>query len=429
MVATRSTRGKKSGAKRTTKRASAPAGALDTAGLKPGRGALISTILIAALGIGLYVWNQTPWTGVVDVKEGEWYIKISADRHTAGEVVFDLSNRGTIGHEFLVVKSDKTAKELLELVDPATNRIDEELLDVIDEQGEYDAATTAELTLTLPEGNYVVMCNLEGHYKNGMYADLTITAAPDGAVVTRTPKPEPVPTVGAINGTEKEWEIAIDSDLHEAGTVAFNLTNEGTIAHEFLVVRSEKSATELVADVDPTTNRIDEALLDVIDEQPEYEPGVPGAVTVSLTPGHYVVMCNIEGHYKAGMYADLEIVPATVGTGSVNGTEEEWKIALDSYTHAAGSITFDLTNKGTIAHEFLIVRSDKFATQLLADVDATTKRIDEALIDVIDEQPEYEPGVPGSVTVNLTPGHYVVMCNIEAHYKAGMYADFDVVSN
>jgi uncharacterized cupredoxin-like copper-binding protein len=37
--------------------------------------------------------------------------------------------------------------------------------------------------------------------------------------------------------------------------------------------------------------------------------------------------------------------------------------------------------------------------------------------------------VPGSVTVNLTPGHYVVMCNIEAHYKAGMYADFDVVSN
>jgi uncharacterized cupredoxin-like copper-binding protein len=429
MAATRSTRGKTSGAKRTTKRASAPAGGLEKAGLKPGRVALISTILIAALGAGLYLWSQTPWTGVVDVKEGEWYIKISSDRHTAGDVVFDLSNRGTIGHEFLVVKSDKTAKELLELVDPATNRIDEELLDVIDEQGEYDAATTAELTLTLPEGNYVVMCNLEGHYKNGMYADLTITAAPDGAVVTRTPKPEPVPTVGTINGTEKEWEIAIDSDLHEAGTVAFSLTNEGTIAHEFLVVRSEKSATELVADVDPTTNRIDEALLDVIDEQPEYEPGVPGAVTVSLTPGHYVVMCNIEGHYKAGMYADLEIVPATVGTGSVNGTEEEWKISLDSYTHAAGSITFDLTNNGTIAHEFLIVRSDKFATQLLADVDATTKRIDEALIDVIDEQPEYEPGVPGSVTVNLTPGHYVVMCNIEAHYRAGMYADFDVVSN
>jgi uncharacterized cupredoxin-like copper-binding protein len=429
MATTRSAGAKRRSAGRSTKRNTAPAGVLEAAGLKPGRGALISTILIAALGIGLYVWSQTPWTGAIDAKQSEWKISLSAGTHTAGDVTFDLSNRGTIPHEFLVVATDKTAKELLEMVDPNTNRIDEEILDVVDEQPEYDAATTAELTLTLPEGHYVVMCNIEGHYKNGMYADLTITAAPDGAVVTRTPKPEPVPAIGPINGTEKEWEIALDSDLHEAGTVAFNLTNEGTIAHEFLVVRSEKSATELLADVDPATNRIDEELLDVIDEQPEYEPGVPGAVTVSLTPGHYVVMCNIEGHYKAGMYADLEIVPATVGTGNVNGTEEEWKISLDSYTHAPGSITFDLANKGTIAHEFLVVRSDKFANQLLADVDPTTKRIDEELLDVIDEQPEYEPGVPGSVTVDLTPGHYVVMCNIEAHYKAGMYADFDVVSN
>ena len=429
MATTRSAGAKRRSAGRSTKRSAAPAGVLETAGLKPGRGAFISTILIAALGIGLYVWSQTPWTGAIDAKQSEWKISLSAGTHTAGDVTFDLSNRGTIPHEFLVVATDKTAKELLEAVDPNTNRIDEEVLDVVDEQSEYDAATTAELTVTLPEGHYVVMCNIEGHYKNGMYADLTITAAPDGAVVTRTPKPEPVPAIGPINGTEKEWEIALDSDLHEAGTVAFNLTNEGTIAHEFLVVRSEKSATELLADVDPATNRIDEELLDVIDEQPEYEPGVPGAVTVSLTPGHYVVMCNIEGHYKAGMYADLEIVPATVGTGNVNGTEQEWKISLDSYTHAPGSITFDLANKGTIAHEFLVVRSDKFASQLLADVDPTTKRIDEELLDVIDEQPEYEPGVPGSVTVDLTPGHYVVMCNIEAHYKAGMYADFDVVTN
>ena len=48
-------------------------------------------------------------------------------------------------------------------------------------------------------------------------------------------------------------------------------------------------------------------------------------------------------------------------------------------------------------------------------------------LDVIGEQPEYEPGTPGSVTLDLTPGHYVVMCNIAAHYKAGMYADFYVL--
>jgi uncharacterized cupredoxin-like copper-binding protein len=271
------------------------------------------------------------------------------------------------------------------------------------------------------------MCNIEGHYKNGMFADLIITDSADGSVVERTPVPEPVADIGPVAGTEKEWAIEISSSLHEAGTTTFNLQNLGTIAHEFLVVRSDKSATELLASVDAATNRIDEEQLNVIDEQPEYDPGVPGMVTVNLEAGHYVVMCNIAGHYKAGMYADLEVVAAKPATGAVKGEEKEWAISLDSYSHTAGSITFDLTNAGTIAHEFLVVRSDLTSTALLANVDATTKRIDEALLDVIDEQPEYEPGAPGTVTVTLTPGHYVVMCNIEGHYKAGMYADFDVL--
>ena len=429
MAATRAKQTTASDARRGARRASAPASALEKSGLKPGRGAIIATILIAALGIGLYAWSQTPWRGAIAAKQSEWKITLSAATHTAGDVTFDLSNRGTIPHEFIVVATDKTAKELLSDIDPTTNRIDEEKIDVVGEQSEYDAATTNELTLTLPQGHYVVMCNIEGHYKNGMYADLTVTAAPDGKVVTRTPAPVPTPATGPINGTEKEWEIALDSNLHEAGTVAFHLTNAGTIAHEFLVVRTDRSGTDLVSSVDPTTNRIDEALLNVLNEQPEYNPGVPGAVTVDLAPGHYVVMCNIPGHYKAGMHADLDIVPATVATTNVKGTEKEWNIALDSYTHAAGSITFNLSNAGTIAHEFLVVRTKSFANELLAKVDPTTNRIDETFLDVVNEQPEYSPGVPGSVTVTLTPGHYVVMCNIPGHYKAGMYSDFDVVTN
>ena len=121
------------------------------------------------------------------------------------------------------------------------------------------------------------------------------------------PKPTP-PATGAIDGTEKEWEIKISAAKHVPGSITFNLMNNGTIPHEFLVVRTDKTAAELLNDVDPATNRIDEALLDVIDEQPEYDAGAPGSVTVDLPVGHYVVMCNIQGHYKNGMYADLEIV-------------------------------------------------------------------------------------------------------------------------
>ena len=418
-------------AKSSPKRAAGASKAKSTlakAGLAPGRTASIVLGLAAAIGIGIAIWSQIPTQGAIAAKESEWKIVISANAHTAGDVTFHLDNRGTVPHEFLVVATDMSGTMLLDSVDATTNRIDEETLDVVDEQPEYEPGTTATLTVTLPKGHYVVMCNIEGHYKNGMFADLIITDSADGSVVERTPVPEPVADIGPVAGTEKEWAIEISSSLHEAGTTTFNLQNLGTIAHEFLVVRSDKSATELLASVDAGTNRIDEEQLNVIDEQPEYDPGVPGMVTVNLEAGHYVVMCNIAGHYNAGMYADLEVVAAKPATGAVKGEEKEWAISLDSYSHTAGSITFDLTNAGTIAHEFLVVRSDLTSTALLANVDATTKRIDEALLDVIDEQPEYEPGVPGTVTVTLTPGHYVVMCNIEGHYKAGMYADFDVLA-
>ena len=60
--------------------------------------------------------------------------------------------------------------------------------------------------------------------------------------------------------------------------------------------------------VDPATNRLDEETLVSMGEQGEYAPGSPGGVTVDLPPGHYVVMCNIAGHYKNGMHADFEVV-------------------------------------------------------------------------------------------------------------------------
>lgn len=127
-------------------------------------------------------------------------------------------------------------------------------------------------------------------------------------------KPAPAAdATGPIDGTVKEWEIAISASKHVAGSITFNLANEGSIPHEFLVVRSDKPAADLLELVSAETNRLDEELLDVIGEQPEWEPGAPGSVTLDLSPGTYVVMCNIAGHFKNGMYADLEIVPGPSG--------------------------------------------------------------------------------------------------------------------
>jgi hypothetical protein len=283
-------------------------GALAAAGLWPGRGALLTGLLLLAIGVGAIVWSQTPWTGNVAVKESEWKIVLSAPRHEAGDITFDLSNRGTIPHEFVVIKTDKTAAELVAEVDPATNRLDESTLTSMGEHGEYDPATNTNVTLTLAPGHYVVMCNIEGHYKNGMHADLDVTARSDGKVVVPTPIPTDPPATGAVDGQEKEWQITLGAETHVAGSITFNLTNKGTINHEFVVIKTDKTGDQLVSEIDPATNRLNEDTLVSMGEQGEYAPGSPGGVTLDLLPGHYVVMCNIAGHYKNGMHADFEVV-------------------------------------------------------------------------------------------------------------------------
>ena len=97
----------------------------------------------------------------------EWSVKLNATAAKAGDVKFTITNDGTIGHEFLVVKTDIPAGEIPldddHFPEPADG------LEVIDEIGEFKVGTTESLTLNLEPGNYQVVCNLPGHYKNGMH--------------------------------------------------------------------------------------------------------------------------------------------------------------------------------------------------------------------------------------------------------------------
>jgi uncharacterized cupredoxin-like copper-binding protein len=36
-------------------------------------------------------------------------------------------------------------------------------------------------------------------------------------------------------------------------------------------------------------------------------PGASGWVTVTLPPGRYELVCNLPGHYAAGMYTQLTV--------------------------------------------------------------------------------------------------------------------------
>jgi uncharacterized cupredoxin-like copper-binding protein len=109
-------------------------------------------------------------------------------------------------------------------------------------------------------------------------------------------------------------------------------------------------------------------------------------------------------------------------TNAIAATLSEWKIDLGGATGKAGSITFTAANKGAIIHEFVIVKTDLKADSLPV-VDTL---VDESAFTPVDEIEDVEPGTSPTLTVDLAAGHYVILCNIETHYTAGMHADLEV---
>jgi uncharacterized cupredoxin-like copper-binding protein len=99
----------------------------------------------------------------------EWGIDLSAQKAMVGDVTFAITNFGSTQHEFIVVRTDY---EVGKIPLGANNRIDEEGEGVVavDELKEFNVNTSGVLTVKLAAGSYQLICNLEGHYKNGMYA-------------------------------------------------------------------------------------------------------------------------------------------------------------------------------------------------------------------------------------------------------------------
>jgi uncharacterized cupredoxin-like copper-binding protein len=104
----------------------------------------------------------------------------------------------------------------------------------------------------------------------------------------------------------------------------------------------------------------------------------------------------------------------------VSATEKEFKIGLSTSSAKAGSITFSVKNVGHLSHEFIVDKTVLRANKLrvkgsVAVVSGLQGRI-----------APFKPGQTKTLTLNLKPGHYVLLCNVPAHYAAGQRIDFTV---
>ena len=111
----------------------------------------------------------------------------------------------------------------------------------------------------------------------------------------------------------------------------------------------------------------------------------------------------------------------TSGT-TITGTLTEYHIALSAASAPAGSVTFNVTNSGTMVHEFVILKTDVQAKDLPL-VDGV---VVEADYSPVGEVAETEAGKSGTFTATFAAGHYAIICNIAGHVAQGMVVDFTV---
>jgi uncharacterized cupredoxin-like copper-binding protein len=102
------------------------------------------------------------------VKLSDFKVTPSAKSVGHGKVKFIVANKAGSEHELIVIKTSKKASAL-----PVSGGRASEKGSV----GEVELAghKTKSLTLNLKKGHYALICNVKGHYKGGMHADLTVS--------------------------------------------------------------------------------------------------------------------------------------------------------------------------------------------------------------------------------------------------------------
>jgi uncharacterized cupredoxin-like copper-binding protein len=116
---------------------------------------------------------------------------------------------------------------------------------------------------------------------------------------------EPTPRGTPVNVRLEDFKVLRDAAVVPAGTVSFRILNQGPTSHEFIVVRTDRDPDKLPLQRDGLTVDEEGPGIDLLDEVGGLDIDDRQTLDLRLTPGHYVLYCNLEGHYLGGMYATL----------------------------------------------------------------------------------------------------------------------------
>ena len=164
------------------------------------------------------------------------------------------------------------------------------------------------------------------------------------------------------------------------------------------------------------------ALLGVVACRPEVRPG---QVTIIGSGG------TVSASISASTIEPGMVTPPPSGATQVDVVLKEWSIEVSPATVKAGQVYFLADNQGPLTpHEVVVIKS-RAAPDSLTAVEGV---VPEQTVNVIGEIEGFAPDTKASGVFNLTPGTYVLICNIveikegqvESHYLLGMHTVFTV---
>ncbi|HEY3218118.1 MAG TPA: hypothetical protein VGK15_03415 [Candidatus Limnocylindria bacterium] len=124
-------------------------------------------------------------------------------------------------------------------------------------------------------------------------------------VVSCSSAPEALPPDVNVIVDMKEYTVTLNTPTVKAGIVKFGIRNLGTMVHDFDLIKTDLAPDKLPMDVASAKAQTDGLVKQMIN----IAQGRVTTVEASLVAGHYVIFCNVAGHYQLGMRAELTVQP------------------------------------------------------------------------------------------------------------------------
>jgi len=117
--------------------------------------------------------SNAPTGTTVQVTLSDFEVVPERSSAAAGSVTFEVVTSGD-AHSFWVLRTDLPADALP--TGPVENAdVTSPEIEVVDSTAPLDPGESATLTLDLPAGNYVLICNVYNHYSLGMTTAFTVS--------------------------------------------------------------------------------------------------------------------------------------------------------------------------------------------------------------------------------------------------------------